>query len=730
MSGLTARDVATGAGVVRLWGPAAPAPLRPIVVGIQGTLASHDEMTALLGGLSIFADGYFLRLPGGGAAPLASFALRDIAGAVGEAIETAFPDRPVVLIGVSAGAVVALGVRARNLARVVAVEPPLSTGEAWPVHAPLRAHLASNADPAGVALVREAFGVTVQGVEDRDHGWVLEGLAVPVDVVLGAEPLEPRRTVPRFPSLLGEAQRRRLAATPGVRLHLAEGTGHNALGQAPAFVRDVLLEACRRASAPGVLKGPHPDEALLEATPAIARRVLHWGGGGAAFSKAFLAASPLAEIEIASDEPAPSAAPEGFDVVVLARPAPERTLAALAGSLAQGGHLVARWAGPREDLARSLAPHGLALREPVDAAGTGVIRAQKLPPGRQPTPALMVQTTAYATLLMDIRTRLPTRGLRSDPELQVVYTSSPVKLRPLAREAPKVVVLQRTAAGTVESWRPFLAEAMRAGWIVVVEFDDHPLLIKKVKGLPSSEADMAWLAYAHAVQTSTPPLVEAFGAYNPEVVMFENAAFDILPFPHGPRPKKVFYGGVIRGAHAQGVAAALGPAIAAHPDAEFHVIGDRAVLDALPTSNKRYYDYMSFEAYLGIMADCAISLSPIVPEPMRDTKSDAKFLDAARAGALTIASPTIYDRVIEHGVNGLLAPEAADWAPLLSRALSEPAWREAMAHRAWTYVRETRMFTNQIVQRRAWYQDLWARRAELDEALMDRVPGLRELVRS
>jgi hypothetical protein len=39
-----------------------------------------------------------------------------------------------------------------------------------------------------------------------------------------------------------------------------------------------------------------------------------------------------------------------------------------------------------------------------------------------------------------------------------------------------------------------------------------------------------------------------------------------------------------------------------------------------------------------------------------------------------------------------------------------------------------RMFADQIVQRREWYWNLWSRRAELNEALMARVPGLREMV--
>jgi hypothetical protein len=128
------------------------------------------------------------------------------------------------------------------------------------------------------------------------------------------------------------------------------------------------------------------------------------------------------------------------------------------------------------------------------------------------------------------------------------------------------------------------------------------------------------------------------------------------------------------------------------------------------------------------MAQCAVSLSPIEALPGRETKSDAKFLDAARAGVVTLASPLIYEGVIRHGENGLLARQLADWAPLLRQALADPAASRAMGRRAWDYVRAERMFAGQVAQRRAWYRDLWSRRAALNDAAFARIPGLAEAV--
>ena len=377
-------------------------------------------------------------------------------------------------------------------------------------------------------------------------------------------------------------------------------------------------------------------------------------------------------------------------------------------------------------MAAQLKPLGLTPREPVDRAGTGVLRAQKLKAGQAPVPAMTVKVVPYARLLMDVRTRMPTRGLRSDPELRVDYDRPPVNLPELPRDAPKLLVLVRPAEVRQVYWRSFLADMIRRGWLVVLDYDDYPPLIAKTKGLPITEEAMQLFWCAHGVQTSTPALVEHFTPFNPETVLFPNAAFDLLPFPSGPRPPRVFYGALIRGDYAVSVARSLGPAIASRPETEFVVIGDREVFDALPTANKRYYEYMSFEAYLRLMSQCTVSLSPVEDVAHWNTKSDGKYVDAGRAGVLTIGSAVVYDQTIRHGVNGLLAREAGEWAPLLQQALTDEPARERMAKAAWDQVRTERMFADQAAQRRDWYLDLWRRRDELNAAVIARVPGLRE----
>jgi hypothetical protein len=735
---LARRDVTTSVGMLSLWSrPEILGGARPVVLGLQGLFAGADDLSGLPDVLAPLADAAVVRYPAQGLPGLGLDALRAYARALDELIAATFPDRPVVVLGVSLGALAALALQAPSVRRIVAVEPPLVAGGLWPLLEPLRAQMRARPNDAVLrATLWSFFGVGPQTTAERNYRPLLDGLTRPIDVVLASEPLEPRRAVQRFPSLVGAVERARLAAHPRIRLHLAPGAGHNVQSQAGKVLRDVLFEACRRATAEPVYDPCTLDEPLLEATP-LASRVLHWGPGGPSFARAWLSWNPAGLVNVLGEDPAaepdePDAAP--FDVVALGAAPPAGRLERLVERLAPGGTLVMRGASPDTapvELSEALARARLVIGPALDEAGTGVLRARKSAPGAPAPEPMRVEMVAFASFLMDVRTRLPARGLRSDPELVVAYATAPHAPSPASPDAPKVVVLQRQSGATpLDTLRAQFAHAIARGWVVVIEYDDHPGLVAEALGRPHGPDDLLRFNYAHAIQTTTEGLARLFGAVNPEVRVFENAVFELAPFPTAEPPRRIFYGAVSRGGFGAEVARSLAPVTAAFPDAAFEVLGDRAVFDALPTANKRYADFLPYEAYLARMAGCAISLSPIEALPMREMKSDAKFLDAARAGVLTIASPLIYEYVIAHGENGLIARGPEDWASLLGEALARPDWRRAMARRAWDYVRRERMFAGQIAARRDWYRALWARRAELNAAAFARIPGLAAAVAS
>ncbi|CAN7555103.1 alpha/beta hydrolase [Phenylobacterium sp. LjRoot225] len=347
---LTRRDVQTRLGVVPLWSrPEVFASAKPLVLAITGAFAGPDDLSRLPEVMSPMAEAAVLHIPGIGAPLLSDPSIEGFSSAVGELIDQLFADRRVVVLGVSIGAVAALGVRARSVRRIVAVEPLLATAALWPMADSLRAHLAGlPADSPIHPLFAQLFGVSREAIAPRLYHQVLDGLAVPVDVVLASEPLHPRRPVARMPSLVDAPERALLASLPRVRMHLARGAGHNVQGQASKTLKELLFEACRRASADPAYDPRGLDEALVEAVPLTAARVVHWGPGGRAFAGGYLSWNPTAQVNVLGEDPAAALDPAeagGLDAVVLGAPPPPGLLAGLVAALRPGGDLVARWAG-------------------------------------------------------------------------------------------------------------------------------------------------------------------------------------------------------------------------------------------------------------------------------------------------------------------------------------------------------------------------------------------------
>lgn len=475
---------------------------------------------------------------------------------------------------------------------------------------------------------------------------------------------------------------------------------------------------------------------LAGRTPLTARRLAYVGPGALEFEQAYGARNPAvvfvpdhADCLVIGDLDALSLqevqahagalAPEGY--LVTASRSPDQVAAALAtlGEGFQIAKLQLLVAG--DDHFNDLAPR-LALTDLPRFADRDLLLVARKGATR-PDP-LVVQIAAFAPRLMDIRTRLPAQALRADPELIVAYGGVPLQYLPLPPEAPKILVLQRPVLPSVAAWRAAIAEAIRRGWLPVLEIDDHPALLAAVSGQKLTSADWLTYGFPHAIQTSTGRLARAFSKYNPTVKVFPNAVFELPPFPAAPARRRVFYGALSRGKFAARVAASLGPVTEQFPEVEYVVVGDRAVFEALPTANKHFHDYLPYAAYLDLMATCAVSLSPVEGRLHEDTKSDAKFLDAAARGVVTLASPTIYAETIVHAQTGLIAPRLHNWAPLLADILGDEAARRAMAGRAWDYVRDHRMFAHQAAERAAWYRELWARREELNAGVIARLPGL------
>ena len=331
-----------------------------------------------------------------------------------------------------------------------------------------------------------------------------------------------------------------------------------------------------------------------------------------------------------------------------------------------------------------------------------------------PLKPLHLHMAALAPGMLDARTRLPVEAMHSDPRFRVTYREKSTTLPAIAENEPKLAILQRLVVRRDDHWRTYSAQAYERGWTFVYEIDDHPDLIGNLHGGDMSALIWGAVRDCHAVQTSTEALAAVLRRENPNVAVFPNMLLDIAPFSERPGVRRIFFGALNREAFSSRVAAALAPAIAAHPELEFVVLNDKAFFQALPTNKKSFAPASPYAGYLDAMARCDLVLSPLEGAEGERYKSDIKYLEAARCGALFIASPCVYEDTVRHGETGLIAAGLNDWSDGIIKMVGDPALRNRIARAAWDEVRTTRMMSRQIDQRYDWYASLIARRADLE----------------
>jgi glycosyltransferase involved in cell wall biosynthesis len=284
---------------------------------------------------------------------------------------------------------------------------------------------------------------------------------------------------------------------------------------------------------------------------------------------------------------------------------------------------------------------------------------------------------------------------------------------------PGIAVLHRPvlsgAAGLTR-----LRSLHQHGWLTVTEFDDHP------DHFPALRGDGQYgFTGVHAVQTTTEPLAAILRARNPEVAVFPNAVRE-LPEPRNftdPDSLTLFFGALNREGDWRDLLETVNHVAAlAGEKLRFEVVHDRAFFDGLRTARKNFTPTCDHATYLALLGGADICFMPLADTPFNRAKSDLKFIEAASARAVALASPVVYAASIADGETGVIFHDAAELRARLLQLIAFPQMARDIAEAGRDYVRRERMLTGQVAARLAWYRDLWARREELAAALRARVP--------
>lgn len=295
----------------------------------------------------------------------------------------------------------------------------------------------------------------------------------------------------------------------------------------------------------------------------------------------------------------------------------------------------------------------------------------------------------------------------------------------------KVFLCQRIRFMNVRTGLANVDNICRAGYLSIAEMDDNISLWRK----DYETSRYLELRGMHAVQTSTEPLAEILRRFNPEVAVFPNQLRELPPPREYAKGEAVtvFFGALNRGPDWQEIMPVLNEAAREYGGRlRFRVLADRAFYDALRTEHKEFigredfYEgrYVPYEVYIDTLRTADISLLPLRDTEFNRTKSDLKFIESAGHGAVVLASPTVYQGSVRDGVTGFLYRSPGEFAERLRFLVEHPEKRRSVAEAAYRYVASERLLSGHYEERLAWYEELLARKEELDAALRERVAGI------
>ena len=299
----------------------------------------------------------------------------------------------------------------------------------------------------------------------------------------------------------------------------------------------------------------------------------------------------------------------------------------------------------------------------------------------------------------------------------------------LDRSIPrKILFWQRKVFGGIADGLRSLRRIRELGYLGIAEIDDNPSRWKE-----RYEADH-YLDFRgmHAVQVSTEPLAEILRQYNPEVRVFPNMLRELPPRKEFREDGTVtiFFGALNREGEWKDILPVLNALSREYGEKlRFRVLSDRLFFDHLETKHKEYvgredfYEgrYVPYEVYLDTMRSADISLLPLVDTEFNRTKSDLKFIESAANGAVVLASPTVYRKTVRDGETGFIYRSPQEFVGRLRLLIEHPEKRRAMAEAAYRYVAGERMLYQHYEERLDWYEELLARKDELDLALDKRL---------
>ena len=117
----------------------------------------------------------------------------------------------------------------------------------------------------------------------------------------------------------------------------------------------------------------------------------------------------------------------------------------------------------------------------------------------------------------------------------------------------------------------------------------------------------------------------------------------------------------------QTMAEAWGHVALKHPEVKFVIQGRGldVIYDNVPAEQIVQLEWLPIEKYPASLVNVDIGCCSLADTKFNRAKTYIKAMEYGASGAAVVASPTIYNQIIEHGVDGFIANTVDEWAGAL-----------------------------------------------------------------
>lgn len=134
-----------------------------------------------------------------------------------------------------------------------------------------------------------------------------------------------------------------------------------------------------------------------------------------------------------------------------------------------------------------------------------------------------------------------------------------------------------------------------------------------------------------------------------------------------------------------------------YPQVTFVVQGyhPKAIYDRVPHDRIAMIEWLPIDGYPAGMKNIDIGCCPLSDTKFNRAKTYIKAMEFAAGSAPVVASPTVYNQIIDHGVNGYIAESVEDWVEYLSHLVEDYRHRRSIAKALLAKVRKHHSLENQ-----------------------------------